>query len=332
MLDKNEICPLCKATCNQKYVRSHTDSVTSTRYDLYQCINCNAQHWEPLKNPGGAWYERDERYANRNIDPTIIPGIQHIAAMKKIRKISGNTGNILDVGCGNGNFLAYAEKFGFKGTGFDFDRDGIESGKRAFGLKDLSVDDLAGYKNKHADEKDKYDWVTFFDVFEHIDNHNEFIDDVKFFLKTGGHIALSIPHRDSASWLIPGDLPPRHLTRWNKSSITRFFNDRGFDQIDVGFIPATLDFLVTKLRWKYGKRFNFNLVGKIKQGEAKETYKNEQGKVSYIPKKSLKVKIVHALAKTKDYVLFGIPAALIWIAMLGTKERYTDMYIIARKK
>jgi D-beta-D-heptose 7-phosphate kinase/D-beta-D-heptose 1-phosphate adenosyltransferase len=269
---KKEICPLCKTDCEQKFVRSHIDKVTNQKYDLYQCENCFAQHWFPMQNPGGYWYERDERYANRNIDPTIIPGLQHIASVKKMKKIGGKS--VLDVGCGNGNFLAYAEKNGFKGVGFDFDRDGIESGKRSFGLSDLFVDDLAGYKSKHPEEKDKYDWVTFFDVFEHIDNHNEFIDDVKFFLKTGGHIALSIPHRDSAPWLIPGDLPPRHLTRWNPKSITKFFEARGFDHVDVGFIPATLDFLVTKLRWKYGKHFNFNLVGKVKQKEAKESYKN----------------------------------------------------------
>jgi 2-polyprenyl-3-methyl-5-hydroxy-6-metoxy-1,4-benzoquinol methylase len=331
MQNKIDKCPLCEKTVEQKYIRSHIDSQSKIKYDLFLCSDCDAQHWSPLQNPGGVWYERDERYANRNIDPTIVPGLQHIAALKKMLKMkSSEQDKILDVGCGNGNFLAYANKFGFKGVGFDFDRDGIESGKRAFGLTDLFVDDLSGYKSKNPNEK--YAWVTFFDVFEHVDNHNIFIKDVKDLLKDGGHIVMSIPHRDSAAWLIPGDLPPRHLTRWNQLSITKFLEARGFDNVDVGFIPATLDFLVTKLRWKYGKHFNFNLVGKVKQKEAKETYKNEQGQVSYIPKQSIKVKLVHALAKIKDYTLFGIPAIFIWLLMLGAKQRYTDMYIIARKK
>jgi 2-polyprenyl-3-methyl-5-hydroxy-6-metoxy-1,4-benzoquinol methylase len=327
MKDKIFQCPICEKIVPQKFLREHRDEQLKSNYDLFLCSICDAQHWFPLKNPGGVWYERDGRYAGRNIDPTLVPGLQHIAAMKIMKR---NPGTLLDVGCGNGNFIAYAAKFGFDCTGFDFDRDGIESGKKTFGIEKLTVDDLGGFLQKNPENK--YDWVTFFDVFEHIDNHNEFIQNVKSLLKDGGNIAMSIPHRDSALWLIPADLPPRHLTRWSPSSITNFLEVRGFTDVKVGFIPATLDFIITKFRWKYGKWFNFGLVGKVKMSEAKESYKNNQGSTSFIPKKSMKVRIVHLLAKIKDYVLFGIPGILVYIAMLGTKQRFTDMYIIATKK
>lgn len=327
MKDKTDRCPLCEVVSLQKFKRDHTDSKNGVKYDLFLCTSCDAQHWSPLQNPGGVWYERDERYAGRNIDPTVIPGIQHVAAMKIMKN---NPGTLLDVGCGNGNFIAYANKFGFDCTGFDFDRDGIESGKKTFGIEKLTVDDLHGFLQKNPNNK--YDWVTFFDVFEHIDNHKQFMNDVKTLLKNGGGIAMSIPHRDSALWLIPADLPPRHLTRWSPSPIRNFLEQRGFSDVRIGFIPASLDFIITKFRWKYGKRFNFGLVGKMKQKQSKETYTNQQGETSFIPRKSLKVRLVHFLAKAKDYILFGIPAILVYISMLGSKARYTDMYIIARFK
>lgn len=329
---ENFNCPICAVNCPQKFIKNYIDPQTNKNYDLFQCSFCDAQFWNPLQNPGGVWYERDERYANRNIDPTMVPGYQHVLTMKFLNRYfslhNKLSKNILDVGCGNGNFLAYAKKFGFTGTGFDFDRDGIDSGKRTFGIENLFVDDLPNYKLKHSEER--YDLVTFFDVFEHIDNHNIFIDDVKSFLNPNGLIAMSIPHRDSASWLIPGDLPPRHLTRWNPSAIKKFLEMRGFEILKIGRIQATWMFIIMKLRWKYGKLFNFGLVAKAKQKNALEKYTNEQGKAAFVPKTSKKIKFLHSLARLKDVIFFGLPAAIIYLLLIGSKERYTDMYVIAK--
>lgn len=336
MLNKTEKCSLCGEVCEQKYLWSHTDTTQSKyekentnyqpqKYDLYLCEECGVEHWNPMKNPGGVWYERDERYANRNVDPTLVPGLQHQIAIKEMKK---NLGIILDVGCGNGNFLAYAYKNGFTGEGFDFDRDGIESGKRAFGLESLFVDDLTGYKQKNPNKK--FDWVTFFDVFEHIDNHNIFTEDIKYFLKNSGHISLSIPHAPASRWLLTSDLPPRHLTRWSQSAIKQFLERKGFKEIKIFLLRAPFHQIVLKLKWKYGWFFQFGFVGKVKQKQSTETYINKQGKTSFISKKSMKIKLFETVAKMKDYLIFGIPAIAVWLYLFATKKIYTDQIVIAR--
>ena len=327
------LCPLCGKTVKQTYLRTHIDPMTNKTYDLFQCTHCNVQHWNPMKNPGASWYEKDERYSSRNEDPILIANEKHTGTIAYcnniIKKENRKNFKIFDIGCGVGNFLAYANKFGYDCTGIDFDRDGIEVGKRVFDLQKLYVDDLQSYKQKNPNQK--FDLVTFFDVFEHIEDHNVFTESVKEYLNVGGYISLSTPFRDGALWLIPHDLPPRHLTRWDISSQTRYFEERGFKVVKAVRLPASIQFLTMKLRWKFGKYFNFNLVGKMKKSEAKEVYKNEQGRDVFVPKKSFKISLIHALARAKDYILFGIPATCIYIALIPFKMRYTDMYIIAQK-
>lgn len=327
MENKTEQCPICEKVAEQKYLWSHVDPSQNKKYDLYQCSACGVEHWFPMQNPGGVWYERDERYANRNIDPTLVPGLQHMIAVSQMQN---HKGEILDVGCGNGSFLAYAKKFGFIGDGFDYDRDGIESGKRTFNIPTLYVDDLTGWTQKHAGKK--YDWVTFFDVFEHIDNHNVFIEQVKSFMKPDGEISFSIPYSYGSRFILTADLPPRHLTRWSPEAITKFLEKKSFEVKKIKLIAAPFHQLVLKIKWKYGKWFNFGLVGKVKQKEAKEVYINEQGNISYIPNQTTKVKLIHLAAKIKDYVIFGIPAALYWFYLLPQRSRYTDMVIFAKLK
>lgn len=333
MTIEKRFCPLCALETENQLLRSHTDPVLGTKYDLFLCMVCDVEHWSPMQNPGNIWYERDERYANRNEDPILNANEKHTGTIAYINKIVPNekrsSFKIFDIGCGVGNFLAYADKFKYDCTGIDFDRDGIEVGKRVFGLSKLYADDLNGYTSKHPEEK--FDLVTFFDVFEHIEDHNSFTESVKTYLNPGGYIALSTPFRHGAHWLMPHDLPPRHLTRWDIQSQSAYFEKRGFTIVEAKKLPATIPFITMKLRWKYGKYFNFNLVGKIKKNEAKETYVNEQQKTVTIPRKSFKVSLIHTLAKAKDYIIFGIPATLIFIALLPFSCRYTDMYLIAKK-
>jgi SAM-dependent methyltransferase len=286
-----------------------------------------------MKNPGNIWYELDVRYSNRNIDPILQANYKHKRVIYYFNKILNrqNISNfkIFDVGCGVGNFLAYAKNFGYDCTGIDFDRDGIEVGKRVFGLGKLYVDDLYSFKIKYPNEK--FDLVSFFDVFEHLEDHNLFTDAVKKYLNESGYIALSTPYRGAATWLMPNDLPPRHLTRWNISSQVNFFEKRGFKVVDAVKLSASIPFIALKLKWKYGSFFAFNLVNRVKASEVKDTYINSHGNKAVIVKDSLKLKLVKKAAYIKDMLIFGLPATLIFLSMLGSEKRYVDLCLIAKK-
>lgn len=311
-----EDCPLCSAGKPQKKVLTHTDS--GTTYTLWHCSSCGVEFWWPLKNPGAHWYEHDVRYADRNQDPIREPNWNHKKVIEFLKPFAGT---VLDVGCGVGNFLAWAEKNGWKGTGIDFDHDAIEAGKRMFGLVDMQVADVGTYVKEHPGKQ--FDLVTFFDVLEHVDNHNEFIAQVRSLLKDDGYVAMSMPYRDHAQWLMTGDWPPRHLTRWDRRSLTKFLEDRGFDVVYITRRSEGLRYLILKMRFKFGRRTSFGLVRKIKQTIGAETVKEQ---------KTLAIRLAELLAKSKDAVLFGLPALAVFLIMLPSRKRYITLYAIARKR
>lgn len=291
------------------------------QYQLHACPHCTIQCWLPLKNPGAHWYEHDGRYADRNADPILKPNQKHLGTLRFLR---GRQGKVLDVGCGVGNFLAEAQRQGWEPWGIDFDADGIEAARRTFGLDHLEVADVASFAAAHPEER--FDLVAFFDVLEHVDNHNEFIEVITGVLTERGYLAMSMPYRHGWRWLMPHDLPPRHLTRWDKESLERFLERHGFKIVYFRRLPASFSFLVMKMRFNYGKAFSFGLIKKAKESGGKI-----QGSARGKRAPSSKVRFLHMLARLKDVLLFGIPAGILWLILLPTRKRYTDMYVVAQK-
>lgn len=274
-----------------------------------------------MKNPGATWYERDERYADRNRDPILDPNEKHLGVIDFFGKKHGQ--RVLDVGCGVGNFLAPAARAGWETWGIDFDNDAIVAGKRAFGLDNLETADLSAFAANHLGLR--FDLVTFFDVLEHLDDHASFMTELDRLLVSNGAIALSVPYRHGWRWLMPHDLPPRHLTRWDENSIRIFLGRYGFSLIELKRLPASLYFITLKLKFRYGRWSSLGLVRKVKEAQ-------QEGVSGVTPRKvSARVRLVQVLAKTKDLLLFGLPATLLWIALYPTRRRYTDFYVIAEK-
>jgi len=276
----------------------------------------------PFRNPGATWYEHDERYADRNADPILKPNEKHLGVMNFL---SGESGKVLDVGCGVGNFLALAHARGWECWGVDFDRDAIEAGKQTFGLEHLSVASLEDFHTSHPDLH--FELITFFDVFEHLDNHNEFLELVTKMLTPEGKIALSVPYRHGWRWFMQHDLPPRHLTRWDETSLKNVLSRHDFRIAYLKRLPASLYFITLKFRFNYGEWTSFGLVGKVKKRASVGT-----PLASSTVRTNLRVRLVQALAKIKDFVLFGLPAGCVWLALLPTRKRYTDFYIVAEPK
>lgn len=319
--DTTSTCLLCGEPTARRMKETHTDS--GVVYQLYRCEVCSAEFWTPFKNPGASWYEHDERYADRNQDPILTPNKKHTGIISYLEK---RHGTVLDVGCGVGNFLAFAKAKGFETVGIDFDADAIRAAKETFGLDALTVEDLRSFRERT--DPHTFDVITFFDVFEHLDNHQEFLDDVKVLLKKDGVIALSVPYRNAWRWLVPADLPPRHLTRWDEKALRCILERNGFSIEQVRKLPATFYYLVMKLRFKYGALFSFNLVGALKKHEQKKSVSTGSRTKDVL---SLKVWFVHKLAQAKDIVLFGVPAGLLWIVLFFLDAKNTDICIIARR-
>lgn len=318
-MENRPTCDFCESI--DKTVRIGTHKDREIEYTLYECGECGVQFWLPMKNPGAEWYERDERYSGINKDPEIVANWSHRKAIDYLFPI---VGTVLDIGCGTGNFLYYAKSKGWKVSGFDFDRQAVAAATNVFNLPHIEMNDLAGYASDHRNET--FDLITFFDVFEHIDNHNNFIGTIRSMLNPGGHIAMSMPYRKGAMWLKPNDLPPRHLTRWDRKSIREYLARHGFETVYMARRTEGVRHVLLKLRFRYGKLFSFGLVNKVKSAERKG------GAIEIGSSAERKIGFAKKIARLKDWAIFGLPALLIWLAMLSTSKRYISLFVVAKKK
>ncbi|MDO8443230.1 MAG: class I SAM-dependent methyltransferase [bacterium] len=319
MEQNNFKCYFCGSSKKQSEIEIYIDN--GIKYALYECSDCGVQYWTPFKNPGAEWYEKDLRYAGRNIDPDFEPNWHQKKAIKFLGSL---TGSLLDIGCGAGTFIYWASKKGWDVFGIDFDRDAINTAMTVFKLNKVYAMDLAGFQLKFSNLK--FNFITFFDVFEHLDNHHDFLEQVKNALVPSGYIAMSMPYRKGARWLNSGDLPPRHLTRWDRSTITDYLKKNGFEVVYIRRLSEGLGYIVTKLRRKYGTYFSMNIIGRLKNRSRKN------GKIELNSKAEKIISRVHNLARIKDWIVFGFPAMLIWLTMLFTSKRYITLFVIARKR
>lgn len=324
MMESNNLkCSLCGSFKGSPVIATHVDQ--GVEYVLRECPDCLAQYWTPFKNPGREWYENDERYKGANANPPINPTRIQEHTLKFLAPLKGK---VFDIGCGTGNFLYLAQKNGWQVAGIDFDANAVDSATNKFGLPNIELLTLNEYVAKYPEVEGGYDLVTFFDVFEHIDNHIDFIRLVKTLLKPRGYISMSMPYRNGSRWLQPYDLPPRHLTRWDRRSLAGFLEKQGFKIALLKRVPATFFEIVMKLRFKYGKFASFGLVGKVQDIAMNDSNKTNKLKLGSSRKKM----IIHFLAKTKDVILFGVPALFLWIYFRLTGGLYTGLSVIASYK
>jgi SAM-dependent methyltransferase len=239
-------------------------------YEIYHCRKCDIIFSYPMKNPGSKWYEESELYVlGKTFRDSAISW--HHAQFIHNGKVFGDS--LLDVGCGNGAFLNEAQKLGYKVVGIDFDKENIRIARELFGLNEVFSMTLEDLIDSYPDRR--FDVITFFEVLEHMDNPNNFINLIKRGLKEGGYIALSMPNRERfIDPLCEGDYPPNHLTRWSASSLTSFLEERGFEIVKLvvkrldtddvaGFLKAKIRFRIAHKMVQKGKtQHNTTIVHK----------------------------------------------------------------------
>ena len=107
-----------------------------------------------------------------------------------ITKSSPNLGSILDVGCSTGIFLDIAKNCGWQTFGLELNRKEAEVARFKSHLVEEEMINSATFD-------DKFSVITLWDVFEHIKDGFQFLNDAKKLLREGGIVFIQSPSRDS---------------------------------------------------------------------------------------------------------------------------------------
>jgi SAM-dependent methyltransferase len=186
--------------------------------------------------PDARWYE--QMYGGR--DGKLLelePGHRYFLSDKQ----APGRGDLLDIGCGTGNFLAAARAAGYEVSGTELDRNAAGFAKEKLGLPRVFGLTIEGFAEKYPDEK--FDVVTFFEVLEHQAEPAAFLENVKSCLRPRGYIGLSVPNRER--WLTGPDVfdyPPNHFLRWSPGALKNFLSAQGFETLSIREQPAGIGY------------------------------------------------------------------------------------------
>ena len=182
--------------------------------------------------PDADWYEQMYGGRDEKLLP-LEPGHKYFLA----DPLAPGRGELLDIGCGTGNFLVAARAGGYAVSGTELDRNAAQFARKKLGLPrvlGLTISEFAE-QNPH----EQFDVITFFEVLEHQAAPTAFLEKVKALLRPGGYIALSVPNRER--WLTGPDVldyPPNHFLRWNAASLRNFLRAHGFEVLSSKEQPA----------------------------------------------------------------------------------------------
>jgi cyclopropane fatty-acyl-phospholipid synthase-like methyltransferase len=199
-------------------------------------------------------YYQSENYishtdSNKTLFDKAYQLVKKVALSQKlslIKKLNQGEGALLDIGSGTGDFLVYAKNK-------NWNVQGVEPGEKARQLsekKGIVVNEFL------QDVEEKYfDVITLWHAFEHVEDFESYILEIKKRLKPGGTLIVAVPNFKSKDakhykehWAA-FDVP-RHLWHFSKSSIERIFSPHDFKLIQTK--PMWFDaFYVSLLSEKY---------------------------------------------------------------------------------
>ncbi len=150
---------------------------------------------EPIPR-GSIFHERRYRVA-----------LQHVKGLE-------DGGRLLDIGCGNASQTEYFAKRMEFAAGIDLQANRLPGFRRDLVSRKISNILLMGGNSETLPFKDDtFDFVTCFEMLEHVFSQDQTLQEIRRVLKPGGNLIMSVPHR---WWIFEthgADLP---LLPWNR--------------------------------------------------------------------------------------------------------------------
>lgn len=196
--------------------------------ETYQLYKTSPQP-SPIKLPN---YYQSEDYIShtdhqRNLKEKLYFFVKQIALKNKLKLLNSfktESRNLLDIGCGTGDFLKVAAQH-------DWSIKGIEPNEKARDIANSKLHDKV-YNVEMLEEltPQSFDVITLWHVLEHLPNLQDNIKIIKRLLKPNGILIVAVPNykcydaKHYKSYWAAFDVP-RHLWHFSKFAISKLFGD-----------------------------------------------------------------------------------------------------------
>ncbi len=256
---------------NLKYQKDNCAIVT--------CNNCGFYFIPP-------YYRKQIKYTqykNSDVTQAVRSGnnwvkIQrHKLRFKFIQKFV-KTGKLFDLGAGWGHFMLAGKELGYDVYGIE-----IAEQPYLYCVNDLKlpVDHIDFFE---MDETKKFDVITMWDVLEHIDKADEFLEKCSKLNKPGSYLFIQVPQIDSYfakkykdDWKMMG---LDHVNYFGKDTITKILANHGYEVVKIKssfelklFMMYTILPLIKKL--KGNKKQTINQASSTINAAERQQYFNK---------------------------------------------------------
>jgi len=225
-------CPYCNQT--QKTFLYKTYSFHKKPFVFSKCLDCHCIYLDPLPDRETLDLAYSDEYYGQGEAKFIKPVERFIEWFRRQRAMLMHSllkgkGRVLDMGCGNGQFLQSLAKLG------NYEIHGIEmpgnSAERAKKVKGLHLHE--GEINKVKIDT-RFDAITLIHVFEHLVDPAITLDKIDTLLVSNGYLVITVPNICSTqSSLFKGSWfhldVPRHLFFFETQRFKELMNARGYD-------------------------------------------------------------------------------------------------------
>ncbi|MEO5643284.1 MAG: class I SAM-dependent methyltransferase [Bacteroidia bacterium] len=221
-------CLLCNSTQLSSKGKSYEHAY------LVSCDSCGLVFGKRIPTPDELQSHYAQYIRDNSISPITVSRYEELLEQfEPYRKLN----RILDIGCGDGHFLAVAQKKGWQVFGTEYTDEAVKvSRSKGIEIHQGSIQDYTA---------DQFDVITSFEVLEHINDGREHVKKINTLLRPDGLFYFTTPNFNSFSrkWL-GGKWNvieyPEHLTYYTVRTVTKLLKDAGFEKSSfrtTGFSP-----------------------------------------------------------------------------------------------
>lgn len=263
-------CPICSGTEFVDFITCQDYTTSKEFFTIQQCKECQLLLTNPRPTPDNiAHYYQSPDYISHGTNSTrlfdrLYTQARSVSLKRKLKLIKKykEEGNVLDYGCGTGEFLKFMKRNQWNVYGVEPSDIARTKASKLLPKESSIVDRLESLPQT------KFDVITLWHVLEHVHQPAQLLAKLKSMLTKDGYIFVAVPNYESYDaqfyrqyWA--GYDVPRHLWHFHKDAIRWLFSGQGYELVTTE--PMKLDaFYVSLLSEKYMNPGKYHVLSPLR--------------------------------------------------------------------